>query len=182
MSRVRSVLSAALVVSMVGLAGCSGDSDDSDGSSAASGATPAARSNADVLAVVQAAGGKATGSGSSRLSLDSTTKVGARSVTFKGQGSFDYASDEGQFDIDLGTAAGTGGGKVSERIVDGILYLSLPGRGTTFYKLKLGDRAGTSGAALLAIEHVLSDASIEAGWLGGRRSGGPAGARAMGPT
>ena len=47
---------------------------------------------------------------------------------------------------------------------------------------RLGDRAGTSGAALLAIEHVLSDASIEAGWLGGRRSGGPQRARAVGPT
>jgi hypothetical protein len=41
----------------------------------------------------------------------------------------------------------------------------------------LGDRAGTTGAAVLAIEHILAPAFIDAHWLGrppGVRAGGEA--------
>lgn len=122
MSRVPLLLAAGLL-SVAAVTGCGDD-------------------NAESLALLQASGAKATDSGTSRLSLESTTKLGAQSVTIKGEGSFDYVKDTGTFDLNVG-APGGGGGVIRERIVDGLLYISLPGR-PGFYRLDLDSLAGTS--------------------------------------
>lgn len=123
--------------------------------------------NADAVAAVRGAGPKSTDAGSSRLSLASTTRLGTQNVTFQGEGRFDYAADEGLLDLTLGSPGGQGGGTIKERIVDGSLYVALPGRDDAFYKLELAKVAGTSlgsstdpAAAVAALQGVSGEVEV----------------------
>lgn len=126
----------ALVLGTLLLASCGGGSGGGD--------KQAAAPPADAL--VQAAAAKSSGSGSSRISVLSTTRIGDQDVAFSGEGAFDYAKKTGQLAFSVpgpDGSAGTGG-TIEQRIVGEALYLSLPQQKGVFYKLRVSDVAGTS--------------------------------------
>lgn len=84
------------------------------------------------------AAAKTVSEGSSKLALTSDTKVGAQDVKIDGLGAFETVGGvtNGSFTLTLL------GKKVEEKIVDGVLYLKIPGQ-ESYYKLKVSDLVGT---------------------------------------
>lgn len=129
----------ALVLGAAVLSACGGSSGSGGGEAKeAAGPSP--------VAVVKAASANATGEGSSKLSLVSTTTIGSQDVAFSGEGAFDYTDKTGRlsFSVPGADGAATGGGTIEQRIVGDDLYLSLPQQDGVFYKIKVADAAGTS--------------------------------------
>lgn len=125
----------ALALGTALLAGCGGAGDEAaDRKEAAP--------KADVL--VAAAAAKSNGTGSSKISLMSTTQIGGQEVTFAGDGAYDYTKKIGQFAFGVPGADGAGGGSIEQRIIGDDLYLTLPQQPGTFFRLKVSEVAGTS--------------------------------------
>ena len=126
-TRARTTLTAAAVLTAVLAAGCGGGK---------------ASVSTDPVAAGRTAGDKVVGAGTSRFVLTSKTRIGSQKVTITGDGLFDFGAKTGSLDFKLD--AGGQGGDIQERITGGNLYLSLPKMPGIFYKLALADVGGTS--------------------------------------
>ncbi len=85
------------------------------------------------------------GTGSSRLSLTSTTAIGPQTVTLAGEGIYDYVTRTGQLAFDVpGPGGPAAGGTIEQRMVGNDLFLMLPQQAGVYYKLLVSDVAGTS--------------------------------------
>lgn len=102
-----------------------------------SGSKGAATDSLTPLAQVRAAA-QTVSEGSSKLALTSDTKVGSQDVKVDGLGAFVTAGGvtSGTFTLTLL------GKKVEEKILDGVLYLKIPGQ-ASYYKLNVSDLVGT---------------------------------------
>lgn len=149
----RNVLTASAVAGLLLVGGCGSSSSTTaapksgsgSGSSSTGTASKAATPLAvDSVAVVRDAGKKVIGSGSSKLTLTSSTKVGTQTIVFGGDGIFDYSHKLGQLVIKLPATGSARGAEIQERITGGNLYLALPNMPGSFYKVSLADIGGTS--------------------------------------
>ena len=139
------------------LTGCSGAQEPTDPVAAPSPTGPAP------YVLVRTAATETVSTGSSKLSLTSTTSIGGQDVTFEGVGAYDYAKRTGQlrFDVPGPNGAAAGGGSIEQRVIGPDLYLTLPQQAGVFYRLPLAEVVGTSlggsvdpTAALQALEEV----------------------------
>jgi len=128
------------VLLAVVLTGCSGAEEPTDPVAAASPTGPAP------YVLVQAAATETVSTGSSKVSLTSTTAIGGQDVAFEGEGAYDYDTRTGQlrFDVPGPDGAAAGGGSIEQRIIGPDLYLTLPQQAGVFYRLLLTEVAGTS--------------------------------------
>lgn len=103
-------------------------------------------SGTELAAQVRTAATDTASTGSSKLSLSSTTAIGGQDVTLQGEGAFDYAARNGQLTFAVPGSDGTaaGGGTIEQRIIGPDLYLTLPQQPGVFYRLKVLEVAGTS--------------------------------------
>jgi len=131
----RHVLTAAAAAGLLLVAGC-GSSGGGSSSGGGAAANPAA--------AVRDAGMKVLSAGTSKLTLNSSTKIGGQAVQFSGEGIFDYGHKTGQLVIKLPAGGRGGGAEIQERITGGFLYLALPNMPGAFYKVALADLGGTS--------------------------------------
>lgn len=90
-------------------------------------------------AVVQAAQ-QSTELASSRFSLRSTSNIGGTEIEFGGEGSFSYASGNGEMTFSLPGGAG----ELRQLVVGETLYMQLPNEPGSFYELRLADLVDTS--------------------------------------
>ncbi len=127
---------AALALGTALLAGCGGSGGGGGGS------TEQAQ---DLDELLQASAASTAESGSSKVSVSSTTTVADQEVVFAGEGAFDHDAGTGELSFSVPGADGTagGGGTIEERIVGDDLYLALPQQ-PGFYKVALSEVAGTS--------------------------------------
>lgn len=101
--------------------------------------------SSDFAGVLRDSATKTAASGSSKISLTSTTTAQGQTVTFDGTGAFDYGTKAGMLDLHVGgLGAGATGATIGERITGGFLYIKLPNAPQSYYKLKLTDIVGTS--------------------------------------
>ena len=101
-----------------------------------------------LAAVLRSSAGSTAATGSSKVVLTSSTQAQGQTVTFEGDGAFDYTTKQGLLDLHVGgLGSGAGSATIAERITGGFLYLKLPNSPNRFYKLKVTDLAGTSLAA-----------------------------------
>jgi len=95
--------------------------------------------------VVRTAALETARTGSSRVALTSTTAIGPQTVTFAGEGAFDYATNTGQLAFDVpGPGGPAAGGTIEQRMIGNDLFLMLPQQAGVYYRLLVSDVAGTS--------------------------------------
>ena len=126
------IVGPALSLSLLAGCGGSGDSPSADSSAGADTLQPVSLVRSSAEATQEA--------GSAKIELSSETTVGGQTVAFTGAGAFDAAAQRGTFDLEVPAA----GGRIEQRIVDDMIYLSLPQEPGVFYSLKLSDVAGTA--------------------------------------
>jgi len=118
---------AAVLAAAVVLAGCGG-----------AGSSEPAQDRVTPLAAVQAASQTTAEAGPSRFELTVSTEADGQSFELAGSGVLDPVTGEGESTFELPGGMGT----LEQRIVDGQLYMTVPGQ-PGFFQLALEDLVGT---------------------------------------
>nr|MDQ3612511.1 hypothetical protein [Actinomycetota bacterium] len=95
--------------------------------------------------IVRAAAFETARTGSSRIALTSNRAIGAQTVTYAGEGAYDFATRTGQLDFEVPAPDGqVAAGSIEQRMIGNDLFFMLPQQAGVYYRLLVSEVAGTS--------------------------------------